>query len=330
VYLKVLVYAMAFGSMGSYMLTIAQNIQGVFYDSHVCLPIAAFLAFLLLLPGLQLRSLHLIAPHAMVSFAALLLVIAICLYFLYSDSASCTNAPPAPLDFWGLFNAVGAFVWAFAGVSYYPEMLAEMIRPQDFAKRALSSAIVIMVSLYAVVSITTYSKCGSATPESLVSVIPKGPWLRIASVLMVYHVAITFLVNSQVLVSGIVCTFGLKRALQPGFYGRGMWFGISGSMTLVAILIASAVPQFGNLNDFIGNACCTQGCLLLPPLFFLVLQRVAPWNASALRSALMAFAFPMMAFGVFQFSAGTVSSVMAIWDGAQTDDTHPFACQALG
>ncbi|CAE8636329.1 unnamed protein product [Polarella glacialis] len=325
-----LVYTLAFMVTGGYMLTLANSIQQIFYDVHLCLPVASLAAFALVLPGTQLRTLHLIAPHAMVSFVALLVVIAICLYFLLSDSASCDYEPPRSLNFWGAFNSVGSFVWSYSGVSYYPEMLAEMKRPQDFARKSLGFAIVAMTGLYALVSITTYATCGDGTPPSIVLVIPKGPWLRIASIFMVYHIIVAYLINSQVLIRGIVTACGWDKALEPGFQGRARWFAISTVFTALAYLIADVIPQFDNLNDLTGNVCCTQGCLILPPLFFFLVQRVAPWPDSACKTALTILGWPMIVSGIFLFFAGTTGSIMTIWQDAHADDSRrPFACQAL-
>eukprot|EP00931_Biecheleriopsis_adriatica_P046363 TRINITY_DN26611_c0_g1_i1.p1 TRINITY_DN26611_c0_g1~~TRINITY_DN26611_c0_g1_i1.p1 ORF type:complete len:438 (+),score=69.11 TRINITY_DN26611_c0_g1_i1:180-1493(+) len=330
-YAWALVWSLAWFATAGYMLTIASNIQNLFYDVHMCLPTAAVLACLLVMPGAQMRTLDGLAFHAMASFVALLIVIAIALSFLLGDGASCNNSPPGPLDFWGVFNSLGAFVWAYAGISYYPEMLAEMKRPQDFAKKSMAVAFVLMSTLYMAVSCITYAKCGEGTPDSLVSVIPQGPWLRVAALLTIYHVMVTYLVSSSVLIRGVVTSCGcFNKALEPGLEGRAWWFGISFVFTLCAYLCSMAVPQFGNLNDLNANLVCAQGCLVFPPTFFLLIQRTAPWKDGIIKSVLTVMSWASLCLGLFLTVAGGLGSIITIYqDATSNSDYAPFACQAL-
>jgi vesicular inhibitory amino acid transporter len=325
-----LVYTLAFMATAGYILTIANSIQQIFYESHLCVPEASLAALCLLLPGLQIRSLHHLAAQSVASFLVLLVVIAVCLFFLLSDGARCDGGELATLDFWGAFSSVGSFIWAYAGVSYYPEILSEMRQPEDFARKPLMAAISVMTGLYALVSVLTFGRCGADTPDSIVLVIPKGPWLRFSSALMIYHLCITYLLNSIVLTRGIVGMLGLERALEPGLRGRAMWAGIAVPLACGGVMFAQVVPQFDNLNGLVGNVCCTQGCLILPALFFLLLQRAAPWpKRGVLTSSLVALAWPMLVSGLFLLVAGTVSSVITIWQDSHTGAGRPFACQAL-
>jgi hypothetical protein len=204
-----------------------------------------------------------------------------------------------------------------------------MRQPEDFARKPLMVAISVMTGLYALVSVLAFSRCGADTPDSIVLVIPKGRWLRFSSTLMVYHLCITYLLNSIVLTRGIVGILGLERALEPGFRGRAMWAGISVPLACGGMVVAQVVPQFDNLNGLIGNVCCTQGCLILPALFFLLLQRVAPWPKGVLTSLLVALAWPMLISGLFLLVAGTLSSVITIWQDSHTEAGRAWACQAL-
>jgi len=330
-YAWAMVWSLAFFSIAGYMLTIANNVQNLFYDLHLCTPQAALIACLIVLPGSQIRCLHNIATHAIASFMALLIVIVIAMAFLLSDGASCQNEAPGALDFWGAFNSVGSFIWAYAGISYYPEILAEMKQPQDFARKSLFVAFVLMTGLYISVTCITFARCGEGTPDSLVSVIPRGPWLRVAAFLTVYHVTITYLISSNVLIRGVVTSCGcLETALQPGLKGRLWWFGISLAFTMFAYLFADAIPQFDNLANLNGNIVCTQGCLILPGAFFLLMQRVAPWREGFIKVCLTLISWAMVALGLFLFAAGTLSSVITIWQDAHKNDAYkPFACQAL-
>jgi len=288
------------------------------------------MAVALVLPGTQLRSLHYLAPHAMASFVVLLVVVATALSFLLSEGANCSNDPPGELDFWGAFNAIGSFIWAYAGISYYPEMLAEMKAPQDFARKSFLVAIVLMTTLYAAVSCITYSTCGDGTPDSLISVIPKGPWLRVSSVLVIYHVTVTYLVSSQVLVLGVVHTCGITKALEPGFKGRTSWFALSFTFAVCAYVVANGVPQFDNLNDLTGNIFCAQGCLVIPAILLFVSSGERRGNRTFLDRVLVTVAGVMFFLGVFLTISGGISSLLTIWQDAHyNDSSKPFSCQAL-
>merc|ERR1712137_513394 len=117
-------YGIGFTGMSSYGLTIASNIQILFYDVHLCLPLCFGIGFCVVFPGNQLRTLHNITMLAFLSFAALLVVVLIALVFLFAGGASCSGTPRNDLNYTNAFASLGSFVWAYAGVSYYLEMMA--------------------------------------------------------------------------------------------------------------------------------------------------------------------------------------------------------------
>merc|ERR550532_3880407 len=121
-------------------------------------------------PGNQFRSLHNITILAWISFAALLFVIAVALGFLFTDGASCNGPATDELDFSIIFNNIGSFVWSYAGVTFYLEMLCEMKQPKDFAKKSCTGALMISTTIYVLVTCITFAKCKENTPTSLVKV----------------------------------------------------------------------------------------------------------------------------------------------------------------
>lgn len=323
------VYAIGFTAMSSYALVIAQNIQNLFYDQHLCLYWAFLIAFCLVFPVNQLRTMHNITVLSLLSFGAILIVVAICLAFLFTDGAACNGEEPPPLGYYNTFGALGSFIWAYAGVSYYLEMLAEMKKPEDFASKAGSGSLILATSLYAVTIIMTYGKCGKNTPDSVVDVIPDGIWKRVASVLIIFHIVVTYAINNQVTVRGFFCATGLHVGLEPGFKGRMVWCVVASIISALGMMLTMAIPQFDNFNGLIGNFCAA-GCMLFPGLFFFLCQtKLKAWQPSPLRSLVMALCFPMMLLGTILLVLGCEASIHDIIAASKTDMGKPFGCAAI-
>jgi len=325
----VVVYGIGFTGMSGYALVIAQNIQGLFYDVHLCLPECFLIAFFIIFPGNQCRTLHNITILSFLSFAALLIVVVIAIVFLFSDGASCNGSPPDALNYYGFFGSLGSFIWAYAGISYYLEMLAEMKHPEEFAQKSGTGALALATSLYFVTILITYSKCGEHTPESVVSVIPDGPWKRIASVLMIFHIMVTYAINNQVTIRGFFCATGWYTGLESSVKGHIVWAIISSVITGLAMMLTMAIPQFDNFTGLIGNFCAA-GCMLLPGLFFLLVQsQLKTWEQSSLRTVVMALCWPMMLLGIIFLVLGMQASIHQIIEDSKTDMGKPFGCAPL-
>jgi len=258
---------------------------------------------------------------AWLSFAALLFVIAVALGFLFMDGASCNGPGLDELSFSVVFSNVGSFVWAYAGVSFYLEMLAEMKEPKDFAKKSCTGALVIATSLYAVVSCVTFAKCGDATPTSLVNVIPEGPWLRVCSAVLIFHMLVTYSLNNQVLVKGMFHAVGSRSGVEPGSRGQLVWCVVATVTTVIAGMITMAIPQFDNINNLIGNFCAA-GCMILPGLFFWVIQRRHGKDTFAT----WLICFFMMTLGLSLFVLGMESSMVEIAKDWKSEGGKPFSC----
>jgi len=266
---------------------------------------------------------------SLLSFFALLVVNIIAFVFLFSDGASCNGPPAGDLDYYGFFGNLGSFIWAYAGVSYYLEMLAEMRQPEQFASKSGTGALILATSLYTLTIVLTYGKCGETTPGSLVDVIPAGPWKRVASVLLIFHIMVTYLINNQVTVRGFFCATGWHAGLEEGLKGRLIWALVASVISALAMLLTLAIPQFDNFNGLIGNFC-SAGCMFLPGLFFWIMQkRLRTWEPSPVRSVVMALCWPMMALGIANFFLGIEASIVIIIDAGKTDMGKPFACAAI-
>jgi len=96
------------------------------------------------------------------------------------------------------------------------------------------------------------------------------------------------------------------------------------------MLLTLAIPQFDNFNGLIGQFCAA-GCMLLPGLFFLLVQRqLKTWEQSALRSVVMTLCWPMMLLGIIFLVLGMQASIRTIIQDSKTGTGRPFACQPFG
>merc|ERR1711879_500481 len=93
------------------------------------------------------------------------------------------------------------------------------------------------------------------------------------------------------------------------------------------MVLAMAIPQFDNVNSLVGNLAAA-GSMLLPGLFFRLVQRKhrLSQNASTSRLLAMVFCWPMMVLGTIFLVLGMSSSMREIIEASAKAAGEPFGC----
>mmetsp|Transcript_33131 Transcript_33131/g.70014 ORF Transcript_33131/g.70014 Transcript_33131/m.70014 type:complete len:468 (+) Transcript_33131:54-1457(+) len=316
-------YVYMFFLLGSYYIVIRKTIQVILIEAQLCAIQACFIGFLLLLPSNQLRTLHHLSKLSVVSFATIIIVLAMCIGVLLFDPHPACGAQLPALDLMGVFNALSGFIFAFSGQKIFLEMQAEMTEPTEFPK-ALHAAFPVLFLAYLLVSLAAYGRCGDHTPSYLLDVLPAGPLARCASILMLVHMAVSYTIANQVLARAMLLLSGCTKGLEPGPAGRLIWFAQTSAQALLSIVLSNAIPLFDDFVSVIGGLLSTQFSFVFPAGLFLLFARTGP----GVGKAMMVSCAIVIVIGVVFTVVGTVSNVQRIAADSKTGGA-PFACNLV-
>merc|ERR1711920_1199759 len=134
---------------------------------------------------------------------------------------------------------------------------------------AMRASFSIMIVVYLGVGLVSHHCLGTDTPAYLIDVLPHGGWVkRVSSVLMSYHVMVSYVINHQVLARKLHHYYATHVIRIPssvdyvkGWSGRKVWrsqmqwTSISIICGIFAWLIANVVPFFSALVALVGSVC---------------------------------------------------------------------------
>ncbi|KAK3270589.1 hypothetical protein CYMTET_21018 [Cymbomonas tetramitiformis] len=315
--------------LGIFHLTLTKTAMSVFYASGLCQPVWGLLVTIALLPSLQLQSLHDLGPLAVVSMVTVTLPVLACIASIVfqgrSDIAaeSASVGIPSETRWVEAVNGISGIVFAYSGQSIYPNLLAEMKRPEDFPK-ACYAAGPYMVFVYLASACTGYYYLGADAPFFLVDVLDCD-WVRTASgVSLFVHMVISYAITSEVLTRAVQLKLSPHRNNGTGWNARLEWFGISGSIALLAYCLANAVPFFDDFTHLSGSLQMPFICFLLPGGLY--------WTAAKRRGGLSAMERPavigLLVIGAVLLPVGLAGVSVSTWSD-WNEFGWPFACYRL-
>ncbi|CAE6963627.1 AAP4 [Symbiodinium natans] len=266
------VYGFGYLGQSSYILVLGQCLQGVFFQSELCLPTATAIACLLCLPiAVSVRHL---SDSVVLCFINLFLIVAVLaivmakMYFEGRPSNVHTFAFAEDLTFWSAFGAASNIVYSYTGHWLYFELMADMQTPEHFPLVFLINA-PLQVFLYLLVACWGYHFAGDKAEGYFLDNLPDGEPYRWASILLFLHVAIAFLVKNVVISRALHMRLSPSR-VDVGFREPG---GIRAQAEFAACvvfvfitgtLIANSIPFFSDLLALIGSLLSGPISFLLP------------------------------------------------------------------
>ena len=199
----VVVYINLAMTLGAYNLVLTRSMQALFYELDLCQPLASLLVCAVLAPFNQIQTLHGISTISAIGFVAIVVAVACCLAWAwFGDDVRWDGQShelfPRGIGFFSAFAAMSGFTFAYAGQTIYLEILSEMKDARSFPK-ALFLSTPLMLVAYATVAFTGYSVAGSATPPSLMDVLPFDWRMIVANLFLIIHMVISYIITSQVL-----------------------------------------------------------------------------------------------------------------------------------
>eukprot|EP00439_Symbiodinium_sp_Y106_P076719 s552_g15.t2 len=275
------VYGFAFLGQSSYILVLGQCLQGVFFQSQLCLPTATALSCLMCLPiGVSVRHLSDSVALCFLNLFLIVAVLAIVMAKMYLDGRPSdvnTFAFAEDLSFWTVFGAASNVVYSYAGHWLYFELMADMKTPDDFPRVFLINA-PLQVFLYLLVACWGYHFAGDKAEGYFLDNLPDGEPYRWASILLFAHVAIAFLVKNVVICRALHERLAPSR-VDTGFREPG---GVRAQAEFSAIvvfiftigcLIANSIPFFSDMLALIGSLLSGPISFLLPIAFWIGARR---------------------------------------------------------
>lgn len=243
-------------------------------------------------------------------------------------------------------TAISSLIFAYAGTPAFFSIAAEMRDPRHYTRSLLLCQGVVTVT-YITIGCVVYYYCGSyvASPAlgsagPLVKKIAYGfalPGLIVTTTLVIHvsHRQQMLLIFVADLLAQIPGKYIFIRILRGSKHLAGntvthwvTWLGCTGSVTIIAYVIASAIPVFGGLVSLVGALLGTL--MSFQPMAFMWLYD--NWSKTKrvrdLRWKLMVcWAFFVIASGTFMMIAGTYGSVVGILDSyAESGGSAAWSC----
>jgi len=280
-----LVYGL-FGYIGnsSYLLTMGKTLQGVFYDTMVCLPSAVLYSCLLCAPfAAAVRQL---SDSIALCFANFLLISACLVIVMASLAANGQNesshryAFDDDLNFMKVFGAATNIVYSYTGQWLYFEIMAEMEKPDDFPKVFFVNA-PLQVGMYLLVACWGYYYSGDQSDGYFLDNLTAGTAKRWASLLLLAHVGIAFIIKNVVLARyAHACLSPSRSQIRTRDEGGLRAHAEFGACSLLLIaggyLIANSIPFFDDLLGIIGGLLSGPISFLLPMALLAGACKAAP------------------------------------------------------
>ncbi|GJN71382.1 amino acid transporter [Purpureocillium lilacinum] len=212
-------------------------------------------------------------------------------------------------------SAVSTLVFAYAGTPAFFSIVAEMRDPQQYTKAVLVCQSGATIT-YIVIGTVVYYFCGSYVAS---------PALGSAGVLVkkvAYGLALPGLIVTTILVIHLPAKYIFVRILRGsvhltanGIIHWSVWLGCTFGTTLIAYLIASAIPVFNGLVALIGALLGTFLCFQPMGCMWLYDNWSKGKKERSLQWKLMVcFSVFVVVSGTFLMIAGTYGSVVGVID----------------
>jgi len=257
----VMYYVNLFLVLGNYILVMAHSVRAVIGEESICTPTAGIIASLLMLAFSQLDTMTKLGRSVTVlSILSLIIVVILCLlepkeYYQPENEYSLLRKMAA-------LSSIG---FAIGSQKLFLNIRHEMREPNK-SPISLASALAIFGSFYIIVS----QLAGPYPQPFLFDSIPKATIARrVAGFFLWLHVAVSYAINSQALCSSIdrlalyKITF-LNIKLHP----KVRWFILTLTTSVLAFLVANAIPFFQDLISLIGALTTIPLSLSFPAIFY--------------------------------------------------------------
>ncbi|KAF5254295.1 hypothetical protein FANTH_897 [Fusarium anthophilum] len=232
-----------------------------------------------------------------------------------------TNTPP----FADAMAAISSHIFAYAGVPAYFPIIAEMREPEYYTSALIWSQS-IMTAVYVVIGFVMYCFVGSEVAS---------PALGSAGKIMKkvgFGFALPGLLVSAMIVTHLSAKYIFLRVLRNSVHLHrnnlihwGTWLGCIGGVTILAYIIASAIPVFDPLVSLIGASFGVFLCF--QPFGFMWLYDNWRYRSRSLRWRVkIAWSIFIIIIGTFLMIGGIFGSIDGLISATTNGDGGPWSC----
>jgi len=334
--------------LGNYILVMSHAVSAAFGDS-ICIPVAGIIACLLMFGLTQLRTMALLGrTTSLLSLLALFAVVVQCLYAANMvipvnttpsaaangtdfnsavSNRSDTTAGVASFEtgddddasFLRQLSAMGSIAFAVGSQKLFLNIRHEL-RDKSKAPIAIGSSLGFFGTFY----VAVIALAGTNPPSFLLDAIPPDTWNRsVAGLLLFFHVAVSYAINSQALCSSLDRLFWHRYNFTGAMVSTeaGRWVTLTGTVVFAAYTVANAIPFFKDLVALIGAFTSVPLTLLFPAVLWRKSIGVPLWTPTA--DSLWSYALTV--FSVAFMAAATIGSISSI-EVDWSRQGGPFAC----
>jgi len=349
---KTTYYTNLFLVLGDYILVMGRSVAAFFGEDNICLPTAGAIASVFMFGLCQFRTMaNLGRSVSLASLLALLIVLVQCLFhhhhrndnsnvYIHTDNidgnstdiyTNSTDIPPTRIlqeedddGVWGKFSSLAGIGFAVGSQKLFLNIRHEL-QHREKASKVLGGSLLTYGTAYVGVVLLA----GPDPPSFLFDAIPEGWGRRMAGLLLWFHVAVSYAINSQALCASIdhnmtasTTSNGTRAKLRN--HPAVRWFGITLMVSVSSYLVSNSVPFFKDLVALIGALTSVPLSLTLPAILYRRARSIALFLPDFCRCRgngsylLLWYSFAFLAVGLI----GALTEIDEDW----LSQGKPFAC----
>ncbi|KAL9588835.1 MAG: hypothetical protein Q9203_002352, partial [Teloschistes exilis] len=281
--------------------------------------ISAILLYLLALPP----TFHEFAILGYIDFASIIVAILVTMVATGVAASRSTGGvsavawsawPPADISFSKAFIATTNIVFAYSFAVCQYSFMSEMHTPPDYVKSIWALGIM-EIFIYTLTGAIIYSFVGTDVDSPAIL---SAPTLvsRVAFGLALPVVFISGSINTTVVGKYIMGRVFPKSEIRYVNTKKGwmVWLALIAGLTLIAWVIAEAIPFFNDLLGIISSLFSSGFTFYFPALFWFYIIKEGKWNATRKNIALSMLNAVVLCIGLIVLVCGTYASIKDILD----------------
>lgn len=237
--------------------------------------------------------------------------------------------PPPGISFAKAFLSLTNIVFAYSFAVCQYSFMAEMHTPRDYVKSIWALGLM-EIAIYTLTGAIIYAFVGSDVSSPAI--------LSNSSVVarVAFGVALPVIFISGSINTTVVGKYIMGRVFPTSEVryvhtkkGWMIWLGLIAVITLIAWIIAEAIPFFNALLGIISSLFSSGFTFYFPALFWFYLIKEGKWNANAKNIGLSIVNALIVGIGLCVMIGGTYASIVDILDSYKTGTVGgSFTCSA--